>query len=337
MQKLHMNLGIHSYDIIIERGGLKKLHQYTNLKRKVLIISDTGVPKEYMNLIKKQCHDVYTYVFPQGEDTKCLASLEQACTYMMEHHFSRNDLILALGGGVVGDLAGFVAASYMRGIDFIQIPTTTLSQIDSSIGGKVAVNLGETKNIIGAFYQPKLVLIDSDTLQTLPRRHYMNGLVEALKAGLIYDKQLFELFLHGDLDLDLDTIIYHALCVKKAVVEQDEKEMGLRKILNFGHTIGHAIESYYHLDTYYHGECVAAGMLFFIEDTELKKQLLSIYKKMDLPFIQGYNTDEIIEILKKDKKAQHDYVSVIKVKEAGKSYIENMNFEQIKKIMDGEL
>lgn len=329
MKTLHMDLGINSYDIIMERGGLSHLHTYANLNRKVLILSDEGVPFSYTETIHSQCKESYSYRIPQGEDSKSLTKLEEVCQFLLQNHFSRNDLIITLGGGVVGDLGGFVAASYMRGIDFIQVPTTTLSQIDSSIGGKVAVNLKETKNIIGAFYQPKLVLIDPNTLTTLPKRHFFNGLVEALKAGLIYDPNLFHLFETNSIETCLDEIIYRSLCVKKDVVEQDEKEHGLRKILNFGHTIGHAIESYYHLDTYYHGECVAAGMLFFIEDEQLKQKVIQIYDKMHLPNIQGYSTSKVMELLKNDKKAEHTTVQVVKVKKLGQAVIETMTFEQI--------
>ena len=253
----------------------------------------------------------------------------------MEQQFSRKDCIIAIGGGVVGDLSGYVAASYMRGIDFIQIPTTTLSQIDSSIGGKVAINLDEVKNIIGAFYQPKIVIIDPDTLQTLPKRHYINGLIEALKEGLIYDESLFNLFEAGDIYKDLDQIIEKALYVKKDVVEKDEKEQHLRKILNFGHTIGHAIESYYHLSEYLHGECVAFGMLYFIEKEDIKKRVLAIYDKLGIKASAPYDPDTVYGLLCNDKKAAHGSVSIVKVKEIGKAEIQDMKLEEVRVLLKG--
>lgn len=333
--KLRVDLKENSYDIILEHGGLQHIHQYCNLNRKVLIITDEGVPKAYSECIKKQCGDGYIEVIKQGEDSKSFAVFEHLCKVLLDYKFSRTDCIIALGGGVVGDLSGFVAASYMRGIDFIQIPTTTLSQIDSSIGGKVAINLNEVKNVIGAFYQPKLVMIDPDTLKTLPKRHYINGLVEAIKAGLIYDKSLFELFEQGDIYKDLDTILYKALCVKKDVVEKDEKEQSLRKILNFGHTIGHAIESYYHLSDYYHGECVALGMLYFIDDIHIKNRLLSIYSRLGIHSEVAYDRDKVFEILCSDKKANSTNVTVVKVENIGQAILKDMKLEDVKTLLRG--
>ncbi len=262
--KLHVDLKERGYDIVMERGVLHRLAQEVDLNRNVLLVSDSKVPVQWIDAVKEQCPHCVVKIVPSGEESKSFAVWEELLSCMLEHHFLRSDLVIALGGGVVGDLAGFAAACYMRGIDFVNIPTTTLAQIDSSIGGKTAINAGGIKNNIGAFYQPIKVLIDFDTLSTLPRRHYVNGLVEALKAGLIYDPQLFALFENGNIDDDLEKIIYRSLCMKKDVVEKDERESGLRKILNFGHTIGHAIEGYYHMEEYLHGECVAMGMLYFM-------------------------------------------------------------------------
>lgn len=335
--KLHMNLGKNSYDILMQRGCIHEISKYINVNRKVMILTDDGVPSQYADAILAQCPQGFVHVVKQGEGAKSLPVFQECCEALLAQHFSRKDLIIALGGGVIGDLSGYVAASYMRGIDFIQVPTTTLSQIDSSIGGKVAINLDQVKNIIGAFYQPKMVFIDTETLSTLPRRHYINGLVEALKGGLIYDASLFELFEQGDIDTDLETIIYKALLVKKDVVEQDEKEMGLRKILNFGHTIGHAIETSYHLHDYYHGECVALGMMFFLPNEELKQRVLRVYEKLGLKSHVPYNPDEVINFMKNDKKANADNVDVILVKECGKADIETLSFDEIEKLIRGGL
>ncbi len=332
--KLNINLKNAQYPVYLERGILSKISQYVNLQRKIMIITDTNVPKNYATTLQSQCKESYIYRIQASEHSKCLSVFEDICRTLLKYHFSRNDCIIALGGGVVGDLSGFVASSYMRGIDFIQVPTTTLSQIDSSIGGKVAINLDDTKNIIGAFYQPKAVFIDFDTLKTLPRRHYYNGLVEALKAGLIYDKKLFDIFENTNIDDHLEEIIYRSLCVKKDVVEKDEKEMGLRKILNFGHTIGHAIESYFDLTTYYHGECVALGMLYFI-DEDIKKQLLPIYEKMHLSQNVSYNKEKVFQYIKNDKKASGNLITTVQVKQIGKAILVPMDLQQIYQILKG--
>lgn len=333
--KLHMDLGQNSYDIILERGSIHRLKDEVNLHRKVMIITDDGVPTRYAEAITKQCKEAYVHVIPQGEGSKCLARYQELCEDLLKKHFSRKDLIIALGGGVVGDLSGFVAASYMRGIDFIQVPTTTLSQIDSSIGGKVAIDLDQVKNIIGAFYQPSLVCIDPDTLSTLSHRHYINGLIEALKAGLIYDSSLFACFENGNIETDIELIIEKALRVKKDVVEKDEKELGLRKILNFGHTIGHAIESSYHLSELYHGECVALGMLFFIKDEHLKQRVLNVYEKLGIRKTVPYDVKQVLSIMKNDKKANANQVDVVTVQTCGEAMIETLRFEEIEEILRG--
>lgn len=335
--KLHMNLDIHSYDIIQERGSLKHLHKYADLNHKIMIISDDHVPQEYIDTVASQCQECVIHIVKHGEQAKSFPVFEAICADLLKHHFSRKDMIIALGGGVVGDLSGYAAASYMRGISFIQIPTTTLSQIDSSIGGKVAINLNGVKNVIGAFYQPKLVLIDPETLKTLPRRHYVNGLVEALKAGLIYDASLFNLFENGDIDKDIDEIIAKALYVKKAVVEQDEKEQGLRKILNFGHTIGHAIEADNHLQNLYHGECVALGMPYFIGDQMLRERTLAVCRKMGLPDKVQPNHENWLSIMRNDKKADHDKIDTVWVNRIAHAEIRQMNLSDIAKLLEDTL
>lgn len=335
--KLHVDLKENGYDIIMEHGVLHHLCEYVNLDRNVMIITDSGVPKEYANIVTRQCKNSFVHVIQQGEDSKSFEVFNELCADLLMHKFSRKDCIVALGGGVVGDLSGYVAASYMRGIDFIQIPTTTLSQIDSSIGGKVAINLQGVKNVIGAFYQPTIVLIDPDTLKTLPRRHYINGLVEAIKAGLIYDESLFTLFENGDINQDLDTIIYKALCVKKDVVEKDEKEQNLRKILNFGHTIGHAIESYYQLSEYLHGECVAMGMLYFIDDEALKNRVLAVYQKLGIKGHVPYDVDQVFDILCSDKKASTTSVTLVRVDHVGHALLVETSLCDVKESLRGNL
>lgn len=327
--KLSVNLQHTSYDIIIEKGVIERVGEFVSLDRKVLIISDDGVPSEYIQTALSQCAQGFFHIVKQGEGAKSFEVYQELCLKLLELNFTRKDLIIAIGGGVIGDLSGFVAASYMRGIDFINIPTTTLSQIDSSIGGKVAINLAHVKNIIGAFHHPKAVLIDIETLKTLPQRHYNNGLVEAVKAGLIYDEKLFELFENGDIENSIEEIIYRSLLVKKDVVEKDEKEQNLRKILNFGHTIGHGIESVYNLSGLLHGECVAIGMIPMIEENSLKQRTTKIYEKLKLKSHVDFDKQKVFEVMTKDKKAYGKKITIVKVKTLGNAALEDIDIEEL--------
>ena len=318
-----MNLGQDSYDIVVERGVLAKANQHLNLNRRALIVTDTGVPVSYSKTIAEQCKESMIYTVAEGESSKSLVVFGQLLQTMLDHGFSRKDCVIAVGGGVVGALSGFVASAYMRGIDFYNIPTTLLSQIDSSIGGKTAINFGGVKNIVGAFYQPKKVLIDPDLLKTLPDRQIANGLAEAIKMSLTSDKELFELFENKDIEANLDEIIIRSLQIKKAVVEQDEKEAGLRKILNFGHTIGHGIESSEGMSELYHGECVALGMLPMCGE-EIRPRVLAVLKKCSLYRELEYNWDKITDAAFHDKKADGDQVTVTLVNEAGNFELKTM-------------
>lgn len=326
---IRMELGKDSYNIELQRGNLEKAGILLNLERKVMIITDEGVPIQYAEKVASQCKEGYIKVVPQGEGSKSLQTAEEILIEMLEHQFSRKDCVVAVGGGVVGDLAGVVASLYMRGIDFYNIPTTVLSQVDSSIGGKTAVNLAGIKNIIGAFYQPKAVLIDPDTLVTLSERQIVNGLMEAVKMGATSDPELFAIFKEGDWKVSLDTIIEKALLVKKCVVEQDEKESHLRKILNFGHTIGHGFESAAK-GTLLHGECVAIGMLYMSGEA-VQKELLEIYKKLgfSVPDICEFSEEEIKHAIMHDKKASNKSCSVVFVSEIGNGQIEEWSMDQL--------
>ena len=235
---------------------------------------------------------------------------------MLDNGFSRKDCVVAVGGGVVGDLSGFAASAYMRGIDFYNIPTTLLSQIDSSIGGKTAINFGGVKNIVGAFYQPKKVLIDPNLLKTLPKRQISNGLAEAVKMALTSDKELFDIFENKDIESNIDEIIIRSLNIKKSVVEQDEKESGLRKILNFGHTVGHGIESSEGMSELYHGECVALGMIPMCGES-IRNRVVSVLKKCGLYRELNYDWEKITKAAFHDKKANGDSVTVTTVNEIG--------------------
>lgn len=334
--EITVELNERSYPIVLQRGILAHAAEYVNLQRNVLIVTDQGVPQVYVQTLQEQCKRAYVCTVQQGEGAKSFPVYEMLCKMLLEHDFSRKDCVVALGGGVVGDLAGFAAASYMRGIDFINIPTTTLSQIDSSIGGKVAINLEQVKNVIGAFYQPQAVLIDPDTLSTLPKRHFYNGLVEAVKAGLIYDAELFALFECADPEQELETILYRALLVKKTVVEQDEKEANLRKILNFGHTIGHGIESVYGLGGLLHGECVGLGMLPMIEDEALRARTKVVLEKLGVPTQVTYDPEAVYACLVHDKKASNGHITIVKVAQAGHAELQEVPLTVLREKLKGQ-
>ncbi len=328
---LPVNLGADSYDIIIEKGSLRKIGEYLNLNRKVFIVTDSGVPTEYVNAVSESCKEPHIFTIEQGEKSKSLQSFEKILVAMLRAGFSRKDCVVAVGGGVVGDLSGFAASAYMRGVDFYNIPTTVLSQVDSSIGGKTAVNLDGIKNIVGAFYQPKRVVIDVDVLKTLPPRQISEGLAESVKMSLTSDAELFELIEKCDIKENIETIIERSLRIKKAVVEEDEKEQGLRKILNFGHTIGHGYESTSD-GKLYHGEAVALGMIPLVSE-EVRKRLIPVLKKMNLPTQYEADREKVFEAVMHDKKASDGKVSLIKVEKIGSFVIEETDISDLKKII----
>ncbi|MBQ8309824.1 MAG: 3-dehydroquinate synthase [Clostridia bacterium] len=336
MRVLHMNLPIGGYDIYLERGALDRAGELFSLDRRVLIVTDDGVPAEYARCVAGQCREAHIVTVPQGEGSKCFSTFEMLCRTLLEKGFTRSDCVVAVGGGVVGDLTGFAAASYMRGIDFYNIPTTVLSQVDSSIGGKVAIDLDNVKNIIGAFYQPRAVLIDPDVLKTLPRRQIANGLAEAVKMSLTSDAELFELFEAGKGESEIDTVIERSLRIKKAVVEQDEKETGLRRVLNFGHTLGHGIEGAEELHGLYHGECVALGMLPMCSD-QVRVRLIRVLQSLGLPTEIKGDLEAMLTIASHDKKCDGSAISVVYVNAVGSFEISKMPTEEWKTMIRSTL
>lgn len=335
MQTIHVELKERSYQIKLARGIISHLKDFMDVNQRIFLITDQGVPTSLVNQVANQFNACVVYPVIQGEGAKSFEVYESCLRSMIKHQFGRHDAVVALGGGVVGDLSGFVAASYMRGIDFIQIPTTTLSQIDSSIGGKVAINVDGVKNCVGAFWQPKLVLIDPDSLHTLTKRHFNNGLVEALKAGCLADEALVSLFEEGEIDENLEEILYRSLMFKKSIVEQDETETGIRRLLNFGHTLGHGIESYYHLSDVYHGEAVALGMMMVIEQPVIKERLKKIYEKLQLKTEIAFDSDKVYEYIRSDKKGKKEGVSMIKLLDWQKPIIEDVPWESVKAMLKG--
>ncbi len=323
-----LDLGEQSYNIILERGALSRAGEILNLNRRVLIVTDSGVPGEYAETVAKQCEEAHIVCIPQGEASKCFESFRLLLEVMLQKNFTRSDCVVAVGGGVVGDLSGFAASCYMRGIDFYNIPTTLLSQVDSSIGGKTAIDFCGVKNIVGAFYQPKSVIVDPDTLKTLDERQLYAGLAEAIKMSLTSDSRLFEIIEKSrDIWEDIEEIISRSLIVKRDVVEKDPKETGLRKVLNFGHTVGHAIESA-NDGRLLHGECVAAGMVPMSSDG-VKNRLVPVLKKYDLPHEITDKTETLLPYIGHDKKMQADGVSTVLVEEIGNFKLSKLTLEQI--------
>ncbi|MBO5212744.1 MAG: 3-dehydroquinate synthase [Clostridia bacterium] len=328
---ISVNLGEQSYDIVLERGAICKVSTLLNLERKVLVVTDSGVPRDYAEKVAAQCDDAYIVTIEQGEKSKCFDNYVMLLKELLKNSFTRTDAICAVGGGVVGDLAGFVAASYMRGIDFYNIPTTFLSQVDSSIGGKVAIDFEDVKNIVGAFYQPKKVIIDPDVLKTLDKRQLSAGVAESIKMALTFDSKLFELLEEtDDFERDADVIIERSLKIKRDVVENDPKEKGLRRVLNYGHTIGHAIESDNKLGQLLHGECVALGMIP-MSSGEVLKRLIPVLEKYNLPTSVKADADDLISYVFHDKKMTGDEINVVFCERVGAFEMKKIKAIEIKK------
>lgn len=316
------------YPIIFENGGLKKAGRHFHLNRKALVVTDAGVPESYAKGLLSMCREGVLFTLPQGEEAKSLYYFEQLQKTMLEHSFTRKDCVVAVGGGVVGDAAGFAAACYMRGIDFYNVPTTVLSQVDSSIGGKTAVNLEGVKNIVGCFYPPKRVLIDGELLQTLAKRQVSNGYAEIIKIALTRDADLFEMLEELPAFEKMDEAIRRAVLLKQEVVEQDEREQSLRKVLNFGHTLGHGIEALQGKGGLYHGECVALGMLPMCSP-DVRARLKKVLEKYKLPTHIKVNSEAVIDKVMHDKKREGDAISVVYCHKAGDFSFEQKTREQL--------
>lgn len=337
--KMMVNLKENSYPIYIEQGILA--HANESIKeiyqgQKIMIISDDQVYGYYgdaLTNVLEQDFVVEHVIVPHGETSKRFDILPSLYSALLNFKLTRTDLIIALGGGVIGDLAGFVAATYLRGIKLVQIPTSLLAQVDSSVGGKVAVDLPEGKNLVGAFYHPKMVLIDPLTLKTLPERFIHDGMGEVIKYACIKDKALFEkLNIYqdfNDLYQDIDDIIYRCVDIKRVVVEADQFDFGDRLLLNFGHTLAHAIEQYYHYEKYSHGEAVAIGMLQLtkiseqagLTNMETSQQIENLVKKYHLPTVSGLATEDLLQAISLDKKNINKKLSYVLLKEIGTSFV----------------
>lgn len=345
-RKLSINLGENFYEIIIGKNFFQEFSVYiknVHKGKRIFVITDKNVDNIYGKYYDEMfdSFEYSVFVMEAGEKYKTLGTVEQIYNHMIEKNIKRNDLVVAFGGGVVGDVAGFVAATYLRGVKFVQIPTTIIAQVDSSVGGKVGVDMPQGKNMIGAFYQPKLVLIDEIFLNSLTDRHFFDGFGEIVKYGCIYDKRLFEKLenivvekneenspypVREKLLENIGEIIDCCCKIKGDIVQRDEKESHLRMILNFGHTIGHGIEQYTNYEKYLHGECVSIGMVEIIKrgiklkitEEKVLERVENLLRELKLPVSMEFPLEEIVEIIKRDKKSESDGINFIFLREIGK-------------------
>ena len=327
-----VDLSEKSYDITVGRGLLKKTGDIFGVRGKSIVVTDDGIPAEYAETVSESLGGARIYTLPHGEKTKCMAEYGNLLAFMLDNSLTRADSVVAVGGGVVGDLACFAASTYMRGISFYNIPTTLLSQVDSSIGGKCGIDFGSYKNIVGTFCQPRGVLIDPDLLSTIDARNIACGYAEALKMSMTSDPELFGIFERGEQAERIDDVIIRSLMIKKAVVEKDEKESGLRRILNFGHTVGHAIESTEELGGMLHGECVALGMIP-MTGRAVRAKLKRILSDLGLPTKYNFASPDIISALSHDKKASNGGINAVFVNEIGKYEIRAVTLGEIAAIL----
>lgn len=329
MKELSVRLGEKSYTVTVGRDLLSRISSLLPLSdRKVMVVTDDGVPASYARAVLAAAPQGVLCTVPAGENSKSLACYEEILAKMLKNGFTRSDCVVAVGGGVVGDLAGFVAASYMRGVDFYNIPTTLLAMVDSSVGGKTALNLGGVKNIVGAFHQPRAVIADCDVLATLPKRQISAGLAEAVKMALTSDASFFSLFEGKDLPTYEETVA-RSVAIKASIVEADEREGGMRRLLNFGHTLGHAIEAYEQLGGLLHGECVALGMLPMCAP-KVGERLRTVLSRLDLPTRIPSGTEDILPYLSYDKKRRGDSVYAVTVDQIGEGRVEKMTLTALK-------
>ena len=319
---------------------------------KVVVLTDHIVEKIYLDdlvrSLENEGFEVYKFSFKPGECSKTLDTVIEIYKFLCENQISKSDILISLGGGVVGDITGFVASTYMRGIKFINIPTTLLSQVDSCLGGKTGVNLSFGKNLVGTFYSPEAVFIDPLFLKTLDHRTFLDGMGEVIKYALICDKDLFlkleNEFENGlDLTQSLKYVISKCLFIKKDLVEKDEFDNKERMMLNFGHTLGHAIEKYYNFEKYSHGQAISIGMFlitYFSEKNGITQKgtfdrLKNILEKYHLLYDEWENIKDFVEISLNDKKIRDNNMNIVLLREIGDGYIQSLKVDEFKKFLLG--
>ena len=345
MEKIVVDTNHSSYDIVFVKGGLAKLGSFIRplVKGKnVLVVTDDNVAKHYLATVRAsleaQGFFVYDFVIKSGERSKNTGVYLDIVGRLAENAFLRSDIVLALGGGVVGDIAGFAAATYMRGVNLVQVPTSLLAMIDSSIGGKVGVDLPEGKNLLGAFYQPKLVFVDVNTLSSLPQNEWDNGLGEGLKYAVLEGDRIFEIMDEETTRENVEEFVMLCAKYKVDIVVKDEKESGLRRLLNLGHTLGHAIEKASGFEIP-HGEAVKCGLKFISQASEKlgadENDVLKVHA-----LLEKYNThceypaSELLPLVKNDKKAEDGAINAVMFERIGSCFVKKMSFEDFAKLFD---
>ena len=350
MRTLTVNLPGREYDIHIEAGCLAQAGERVKTvcprAKRLFVVTDSNVGPLYYNRLKASLEatgfQVCVHVIPAGEQSKSAQVLSELWEDMMAFGLTRTDAVVALGGGVVGDLAVFAAATILRGVDFVQIPTTLLAQVDSSVGGKVAIDLAHGKNLAGAFWQPKLVLMDPDTLDTLDDKTFSDGMAEVIKYGCIFDKDFFDFLCarpsRGQVMEDIESILYTCCDLKRKVVVEDERDTGMRMLLNFGHTVGHAFEKAGHYETWTHGQAVAAGMVVaaqlsvgmgVMESDEGISELVALLEALGLPTHIACDWETIVEAVGLDKKSAGSEISFVFLERMGHAVARRMPKEEV--------
>lgn len=342
MEKVRINAGC-GYDVLIDSGLLDKAGELIAAvvkAKRACILTDDNVDRFYGERVANSLNaagiSTEKFVFPHGEASKNHATLLKIYDFLAEKGFTRSDFIVALGGGVVGDTAGFAAATYMRGIDFVQIPTTVVSQADSSVGGKTAVDITAGKNLVGAFYQPKLVVCDTDTLNTLTPEFFSDGMAEVVKHGMIKSRELFDILSEKDIKANIVDIMKRNVTIKGKVVENDEREKGERMLLNFGHTLAHALEKYYNFSGLTHGCAVSIGMSTFTHIAEKRgmckagtaDKLDALLTKCGLPLTDPAPMDELFTLSLGDKKHLSSGMNIVICPDIGSSEVVKMSVDE---------
>lgn len=347
MNKVNININNDlkiNYDILVEKGLINdtgKLVKEVLRGKRALIVTDNVVDKFYTETVKKSLEkeNIITSVcvLENGETNKNIESIYNIYSALAKNELSRKDIIIALGGGVIGDMAGYAAATWMRGIDFVQIPTTLLACVDSSVGGKTGINIKEGKNLVGAFHSPRLVIMDSDVLNTLPKREFNAGMAEVIKHAFLFDKKLLEYLENNNNNFDMDFILKRNCELKGHIVEIDYKEKKERMFLNFGHTIGHSVENAAGYGVLLHGEAVAIGVIFAIEygikknitkDKSLLERAKNIFAKFSLPTEIPSNIN-LKDAIKLDKKRSNDEINFVFLEDIEKPLINKVSINDI--------
>ncbi len=341
------------YKILIEHGCLshagKLCRSLFAAGRRAAVIADSNTAPLYAAALQKSLSEAgflpSLYTFPAGEGSKQLSTVAGMYAFLAGQGLTRTDFIVALGGGVAGDMAGFAAATYLRGVPFVQVPTSLLAQVDSSVGGKTAVDLPQGKNLVGAFQQPALELIDPDTLTSLPSAYFADGLGEVIKYGCIRSRSLFEKLLSGGVRADLPSVLYECVDIKRQIVEHDEFDTGERMLLNFGHTFGHALEKFYHFEKLSHGFAVGIGMVLMarlgeaagLTQAGTAKQIEGLLQKYGLPVRDPAPLEALLKATTLDKKSTSSTIRIVLLEKIGVSFVKELSHDEFYRLAEKAL